>query len=68
MSPGPSKPWMPLDDERLRSLALAGMDANEIATELERTVSAVRARAERKLRVSLKRIMVARRSPGRDSG
>jgi DNA-directed RNA polymerase specialized sigma24 family protein len=57
------KPWTPLDDERLRSLAIAGMDAKEIATELERTVSAVRSRAERKLRVSLKRVMVARRSP-----
>ena len=45
-------------------LILAGMDVNEIATDLERTVSAVRARAERKLRVSLKRVMVARRSPG----
>jgi hypothetical protein len=37
------------------------MDANEIATELERTVFAVRARAEKRLRVSLKRVMVARR-------
>jgi hypothetical protein len=64
MSPGTSKPWTPLDDERLRSLAIAGMDAKEIATELERTVSAVRSRAERKLRVSLKRVMVARRFPG----
>jgi hypothetical protein len=64
MMAGPSRPWTPLDDERLRSLAIAGMDANEIATELERTVAAVRSRAERKLRVSLKRVMVARRSPG----
>jgi hypothetical protein len=64
MSTGPSKPWTPLDDERLRLLAIDGMDAKEIATELERTVSAVRSRAERKLRVSLKRVMVARRSPG----
>jgi hypothetical protein len=61
MSPGPPKPWTPLDDERLRSLAVAGMDASEIAMELERTVSAVRSRAQRKLRVSLKRVMVARR-------
>jgi hypothetical protein len=61
MMAGPSKPWTPLDDERLRSLAVAGMDANEIAMELERTVSAVRSRAQRKLRVSLKRVMVARR-------
>jgi hypothetical protein len=64
MSSGPPKPWTPLDDERLRSLAIAGMDASEIATELERTVAAVRSRAERKLRVSLRRVMVARRSPG----
>ena len=62
MSSGPPKPWTPLDDERLRSLAIAGMDASEIATELERTVAAVRSRAERKLRVSLRRVMVARRS------
>jgi len=34
MSPGLSKPRTPLDDERLRSLKIAGMDAKEIATEL----------------------------------
>ena len=56
-----SKQWTPLDDERLRSLAIAGMDAREIATKLERTVPAVRSRAER-FRVSLKRVTVARRS------
>jgi hypothetical protein len=61
----PTKPWTPLDDERLRSLAMSGIDVSEIATELERTVYAVRARAERKLGVSLKRVIVARRSPGR---
>ena len=54
--------WTPLDDERLRSLAVAGMDASEIATKLKRTVPAARARAERKLKVSLRRVMVARRS------
>jgi hypothetical protein len=48
-----SKQWTPLDDERLRSLAISGIGASEIATELERTVSAVRSRAERKLGVSL---------------
>jgi hypothetical protein len=63
-----SKQWTPLDDKRLRSLAISGMDAGEIATELERTVSAVRSRAERKLGVSLKRVMVARRSARPSSG
>jgi len=63
-----SKQWTPLDDERLRSLVISGMDAREIATELERTISAVRARAERKLGVSLKRVMVARRSARSSSG
>jgi hypothetical protein len=38
-------------------------DASEII-ELERAVSAVRARAESKLRISLKGVMVACRSPG----
>jgi hypothetical protein len=45
----PSKLWTLLDDERLRSPVISGMDASEIATELERTVSALRARAERRL-------------------
>jgi DNA-directed RNA polymerase specialized sigma24 family protein len=62
-----SKQWTPLDDERLRSLAIAGMDAKEIATELERTVAAVRSRTER-FRVSLRRVSVARRSPWSSSG
>jgi hypothetical protein len=49
MSPGLSKPRTPLDDERLRSLKIAGMDAKEIATELERAVTAVRAHTEKSL-------------------
>jgi hypothetical protein len=57
------KPWTALDDERLRSLAISGIDVSEIATELERTIAAVRSRAERKLGVSLKRVKVARRAP-----
>jgi hypothetical protein len=57
-----SKLWTPLDDERLRSLAVSGLGVREIAAELERTVSAVRARAER-FGISLKRVMVARRHP-----
>jgi hypothetical protein len=57
-----SKLWTPQDDERLRSLAMAGTDTSEIAMELERSVAAVRARVEKKLGLSLKRVMVRRRS------
>jgi hypothetical protein len=53
--------WTPLDDERLRSLAVAGMAAWEIAVDLERTVAAVRSRTER-FGISLKRVKVARRA------
>jgi hypothetical protein len=59
----PSKPWTPLDNERLRSLALTGMEVWEIAAELKRTVGAVHSRAE-KCGISLKRVTVA---PRRDS-
>jgi hypothetical protein len=55
-----SKPWTSRDDERLRSLAVAGMAAWEIAAELERTVPAVRWRTER-FGISLKRVAVSRR-------
>jgi hypothetical protein len=41
---------------------MSGKNVSEIATELERTVNAVRARAEKKLGLSLKRLMVRRRS------
>jgi hypothetical protein len=52
--------WKPLDDERLRSLAVDRRAASEIAAELQRTVSAVRSRTER-FGISLKRVPVARR-------
>jgi hypothetical protein len=55
-----SKPWTSQDDERLRSLAVAGKAAWEIAVELERTVSAVRSRTER-FGISLRRVAVSRR-------
>jgi len=49
---------MKVEDERLRSLAISGMNAGQIAMELERTVAAVRSRAER-FGISLRRIRVA---------
>ena len=52
------KPWTNTEDERLRSLVISGMNAWDIAAELERTVVAVRARAER-AGVSLRQVMVA---------
>ena len=55
--------WTSADDERLRSLAVAGRNSREIATELTRSVYAVRARAE-KLGISLRQVMVKRRLPG----
>jgi hypothetical protein len=52
------KPWTKTEDERLRSLVISGMNAWDLAAELERTVAAVRARAER-AGVSLRRVRVA---------
>lgn len=52
--------WTEADDERLRSLAVAGMNSREIAMELNRSVFAVRARSAN-LGVSLKQVMVKRR-------
>jgi hypothetical protein len=42
-----TKPWTNVEDERLRSLAISGMNAWDITAELQRTVAAVRARSER---------------------
>ena len=53
-----AKQWTNVEDERLRSLAISGMNAWGIAAELERTVAAVRSRAER-FGISLRRIRVA---------
>jgi hypothetical protein len=52
-----TKHWTNVEDERLRSLAISGMNAWDIAAELERSVAAVRARTER-LGLSLKRVPV----------
>jgi hypothetical protein len=56
----PSRKWTPLDNERLRSLALTGMEVWEIAAELKRTVGAVHSRAE-KCGISLRRLTVTPR-------
>lgn len=53
-----TKHWTDVEDERLRSLAISGMNALGMAAELERTVGAVRFRAEI-LGVSLRRVTVA---------
>jgi hypothetical protein len=53
-----SKHWTNVEDERLRSLVIFGMNTSGIAAELERTVAAVRFRAER-FGLSLRRITVA---------
>ena len=52
------KPWANTEDERMRSLVISGMNAWDIAADLERTVAAVRARAER-AGVSLRQVRVA---------
>ena len=53
-----TKHWTNVEDEQLRSLAISGMNAWGIARELERTVGAVRSRAEI-LGISLRRVTVA---------
>ena len=53
-----AKQWTNVEDERLHSLVISGMNAWGIAAELERTVAAVRSRAER-FGISLRRVTVA---------
>jgi len=64
-----AKQWTTAEDDRLRSLAISGMNAWGIAAELERTVAAVRSRAER-FGLSLRRVTVApsRRLVGKAKG
>jgi hypothetical protein len=52
-----TKHWTNVEDGRLRSLAISGMNASGMAAELERTVGAVRSRAEI-LGVSLRQVTV----------
>jgi hypothetical protein len=57
-----TKHWTNVEDERLRALVISGMNAWDIAAELERTVAAVRARAER-VGISLRQVRVAAPRP-----
>ncbi len=41
------RPWLPADDEMLRSLALRGLSENEIAAEMQRSKSSVRNHAKK---------------------
>jgi hypothetical protein len=45
MTKGP--PWTPAEDDKLKSMAIAGHNAAEIAAALHRSVSAIYARALR---------------------
>ena len=49
-----ARPWTPADDEVLRSLALNGVDARVIGSQLNRTTVAVRSRA-RRLNIPIKK-------------
>jgi hypothetical protein len=51
-----SRLWTPEDDERLKSMILAGRTPAEIAIKLRRSVAAVYARAHR-FRLSFKRVI-----------
>jgi rRNA maturation endonuclease Nob1 len=52
--------WTEADDAKLRSLAVAGMNAREIAAELNRSLYAVQNRSK-KLGISFKQVMIRRR-------
>jgi hypothetical protein len=54
-----AKPWKPAEEEHLRAMILSGMSVQEVSSELERTVAAVRARSEQ-LGISLKQVTVKR--------
>jgi hypothetical protein len=57
----PSRIWTETEDDKFRALAVAGNTAQQIATELGRSLHAVGARAK-KLGISLKQITVRARS------
>jgi len=54
-----SRPWTEADEERLRSMVLAGASPGTIAQVLDRTIDSVRVRANR-LRIPLKKVIVKR--------
>jgi len=51
--------WTEADDAKLRSLAVAGLNAREIAAELNRSLYAVQARSK-KLGLSFKQVTIRR--------
>jgi hypothetical protein len=46
------RPWTPIDDDRLRALAIAGASSKAIGMELDRTQTGIRSRAVR-LKINL---------------
>jgi hypothetical protein len=55
----PARPWTPTEEERLRALIMAGMSADDLSSELQRSVAAVRSRSEQ-LGISLRLVTVRR--------
>ena len=49
-----ARPWLPADDDMLRSLARRGLSEGEIAAQMQRSKSSVRSRAE-KVKVAIAR-------------
>jgi hypothetical protein len=62
-----ARPWTPADDEILRSLALRGVDARVIGSQLNRTAVAVRSRAKR-MNILLKKTKPKRYQMGKAKG
>jgi hypothetical protein len=54
-----SRPWTEADEEKLRSMVLAGAGPETIAQVLNRTIDSVRVRANR-LRIPLKKVKFKR--------
>jgi len=54
--------WTPADDDKLRSLAIAGASPRAIGVRMDRTETAVRSRA-RRLRIILGKSKFAQRRP-----
>jgi hypothetical protein len=63
----PIRPWTRAEEDRLRAMVVSGATVFEVATELQRTVAALRARSEQ-LGLSLKQVTVRRRPSLQGSG
>jgi hypothetical protein len=48
------RPWLPADDDMLRSLAMLGLSEGEIAAKVDRNKSSVRSRAA-KIKIAIAR-------------